>query len=287
MARREVIVSAGVFQTPQLLMLSGVGDAPELAKVGIGTIHHLPGVGRNLHDHPDFVFGYTSDDPDFFGASFASSLRMMQAIAEYERNQRGPISSNFAEGGGFLKSRSDLDAPDLQLHFAVAMVDDHGRKFHWGGGFSCHVAYLRPKSRGSVWLKSTDPLQAPAIDPNFFDDPDDLEAMVTGFFKMTQTLMDAPILKALRKAERTHAPHPYRRRHSQCAPGAQRHGLPPRGDLQDGRQRPNGRGRSDAEGLRARGSSDCRRLDYAHGGGRQHQRSDRHDRRKGGRHHQG
>jgi choline dehydrogenase-like flavoprotein len=188
MARREVIVSAGVFQTPQLLMLSGVGDAPELAKVGIGTIHHLPGVGRNLHDHPDFVFGYTSDDPNFFGASFASSLRMMQAIAEYERNQRGPISSNFAEGGGFLKSRSDLDAPDLQLHFAVAMVDDHGRKFHWGGGFSCHVAYLRPKSRGSVWLKSTDPLQAPAIDPNFFDDPDDLEAMVTGF-KMTQTLM--------------------------------------------------------------------------------------------------
>jgi choline dehydrogenase-like flavoprotein len=200
MARREVILSAGVFQTPQLLMLSGVGDAPELAKVSIDAIHHLPGVGRNLHDHPDFAFGYTSDDPNFFGASFSSLPRMTRAIAEYERNRRGPISSNFAEGGGFLKSRPDLDAPDLQLHFAMAMVDDHGRKFHWRGGFSCHVAHLRPKSRGSVWLKSSDPLQAPAIDPNFFDDPDDLETMVTGF-KMTRTLMDAPILKALRKAD--------------------------------------------------------------------------------------
>jgi choline dehydrogenase-like flavoprotein len=200
LAQREVILSAGVFQTPQLLMLSGVGNARELATLGIKATHDLPGVGRNLHDHPDFVFGYTSDDPNFFGASFVGAPRMIQALHEYHETRQGPIATNFAEGGGFLKSQADLDAPDLQLHFGVAMVDDHGRKFHWGAGFSCHVAYLRPKSRGSVWLKSADPTKAPAIDPNFFDDPDDLEAMVTGF-KLTRTLMDAPILKALRKED--------------------------------------------------------------------------------------
>ena len=148
-ARREVILAAGAFQSPQLLMLSGVGDGAELAKHGIAVVHHLPGVGQNLQDHPDFVFGYASDAPYFFGTSLEGIPRLIRGIGQYRRERRGPITTNFAECGGFLKTRPDLDVPDIQLHFGMAMVDDHGRKRHRGTGFSCHVCLLRPKSRGT------------------------------------------------------------------------------------------------------------------------------------------
>ncbi len=110
------------------------------------------------------------------------------------------MTSNFAECGGFLKTRPDLDVPDIQLHFGMAMVDDHGRKRHWGRGFSCHVCLLRPKSRGSVALGSADPLAAPLIDPNFLGEADDLESMVAGY-KTTRRLMETPALRALQKKE--------------------------------------------------------------------------------------
>src|SRR5580700_3712802 len=199
-ARREVIVSSGAFQTPQLLMLSGVGDSAALAKHGIASVHHLPGVGKNLQDHPDFVFGFSSDAPHFAGLSFGGIARIFKGIAQYRRERRGPMTSNVAECGGFLKTRPDLDVPDIQLHFCMAIVDDHGRKPRWGTGFSCHVCLLRPESRGSVWLQSADPLAAPAIDPNFLGEDSDLDAMVAGF-KMTRRLLDAPALKALQTSD--------------------------------------------------------------------------------------
>jgi choline dehydrogenase-like flavoprotein len=90
--------------------------------------------------------------------------------------------------------------PDIQLHFGMAMVDDHGRKRRWGRGFSCHVCLLRPKSRGSVSLHSADPFAAPAIDPNFLGEVDDLESMVAGY-KTTRRLMETPALRALQKKE--------------------------------------------------------------------------------------
>ena len=199
-ARREVIVSSGAFQTPQLLMLSSVGDSAALAKHGIASTHHLPGVGQNLQDHPDFVFGFTSDAPHFAGLSFGGIARIFKGIAQYRRERRGPMTSNVAECGGFLKTRPDLDVPDIQLHFCMAMVEDHGRKPRWGSGFSCHVCLLRPESRGSVGLQSADPFAAPAIDPNFLGEEADLDAMVAGF-KMTRRLLDAPALKALQTSD--------------------------------------------------------------------------------------
>ena len=199
-ARREVILSSGAFQTPQLLMLSGVGDSAALAKHGIASVHHLPGVGANLQDHPDFVFGFTSDAPHFAGLSYSGIKRIFTGIAQYRRERRGPMTSNIAECGGFLKTRGNLDVPDIQLHFCMAMVADHGRKPRWGTGFSCHVCLLRPASRGSVWLTSTDPLAAPAIDPNFFGDEADIDTMVAGF-KLTRRLLDAPALKALQTSD--------------------------------------------------------------------------------------
>ncbi len=199
-ARREVILAAGAFQTPQLLMLSGIGDSAALAKHGIASVHHLPGVGQNLQDHPDFIFAYLSDSPYFTGMSFSGIAHQLKAIMQYLRERRGPMTSNFAECGGFLKTRPDLDIPDIQLHFGMAVVDDHGRKRRWGRGFSCHVCLLRPKSRGRVALHSADPMQAPLIDPNFLDEADDLEAMVAGY-QTTRRLMEAPALRALQKKD--------------------------------------------------------------------------------------
>ena len=199
-ARREVIVASGAFQTPQLLMLSGVGDSAALARHGIGSVHHLPGVGQNLQDHPDFIFAYMSDAPYFTGMSFSGIAHQLKAIMQYRRERRGPMTSNFAECGGFLKTRPDLDMPDIQLHFGMALVDDHGRKRRWGRGFSCHVCLLRPKSRGSIALASADPLAAPLIDPNFLGEADDLEAMVAGY-KTTRRLMETPALRALQKKD--------------------------------------------------------------------------------------
>ncbi|OMI08770.1 glucose-methanol-choline oxidoreductase [Bradyrhizobium brasilense] len=199
-ARREVLLAAGAFQSPQLLMLSGVGDAAALGKHGLASVHHLPGVGQNLQDHPDFIFGYMSDNPNFAGISLKGMPRLVRAIMQYRRERRGPLTSNFAECGGFLKTRPDLDIPDIQLHFGMAMVDDHGRKRHGGTGFSCHVCLLRPKSRGSVALAGSDPMQAPLIDPNFLGEEADLESMVAGY-KTTRRLMEAPALRALQQKD--------------------------------------------------------------------------------------
>ena len=196
-AGAEVILSAGVFQSPQLLMLSGVGDPVSLAQHGIEVVHAAPAVGRHLHDHPDFVFAYASDAPYMLGFSFAEAPALAAGFAEFEERRTGPLASNVAICGGFLKSRPDLPTPDLQLHFGGAIIDDHGRRQHWGGGFSCHVALLHPKSRGQVSLASRDPFEAPLIDPNFLGEPEDLERMVEAF-KLTRRLMDTPVLRALR-----------------------------------------------------------------------------------------
>lgn len=192
-ARREVVLAAGALQTPQLLMLSGVGPADELTRLGIKVLKHLPGVGKNLQDHPDFIFGYKTRSLDTIGASMLGGMRLLKNIRRYRKERRGALTSNFAEAGGFLKTRPELAVPDIQLHFVVALVDDHARKFHLGHGLSCHVCLLRPHSRGSVTLQSRDPQAPPLIDPAFFQDPRDIEDMVAGF-KLTRRLMQAPAM---------------------------------------------------------------------------------------------
>ena len=199
-ARREVIVSAGAFQSPQLLMLSGIGAAAELQKFGIPVIQDLPGVGKNLQDHPDYVFNYRAKSLDLLGISLGGSLQLIKDILRYRKDRSGMIASNGAEGGGFLKRFPDSPAPDFQLHFVVGMIDSHARKMHLGHGYSCHICLLRPKSIGTVSLASADPAAAPVIDPKFFDHPDDLAAMVDGF-KLTRKIMDAPAFTSIRSGE--------------------------------------------------------------------------------------
>ncbi len=163
--------------------------------------HHLPGVGKNFHDHPDFIFGFSVKEYiGTFGVSVSGSLDMWKQIGRYRKERRGMLASNFAECGGFLKSRPDLNIPNLQLHFVVALVDDHARKFHASHGISCHVCLLNPRSRGTVKLSGKNVNDPLLIDPNFLGDERDLEDLVDGF-KLTQRLLQSPALARLYKQD--------------------------------------------------------------------------------------
>lgn len=196
-AGREVILSAGAFQTPQLLMLSGIGAGAQLQAHGIPVVHDLPGVGLHLHDHPDVV--QVVDAPhlkDLFGLSPTGLVHALRGIAQWRRSRSGMLTTNFAEAGGFIRSDPSEPRPDLQLHFVIGKLVDHGRKTTFGHGYSCHVCVLRPRSRGSVRLASRDPLAAPLIDPNFLGDPDDLARLVRGF-KIMRRILSQPALASL------------------------------------------------------------------------------------------
>ncbi|MBY4598557.1 GMC family oxidoreductase [Ottowia caeni] len=188
-ANQEVLLSAGALQSPQLLMLSGIGPADQLRRHDIGVQLDLPGVGANLHDHPDVVQGW--DVPgahDLFGVSAAGAWRVAKGIGRWRRERRGLLTSNFAEAGGFIRSAESELLSDLQLHFVVGKLVNHGRSAAWGHGFSCHVCVLRPRSRGSLQLASADPLAAPLIDPGFLQDPDDMRRLIAGFRQMRELL---------------------------------------------------------------------------------------------------
>ncbi|MCG9658995.1 GMC family oxidoreductase N-terminal domain-containing protein [Vibrio mediterranei] len=186
---KEVILSAGAFGTPQVLLLSGVGPKQELDKHGIDQVHDLAGVGKNLQDHIDLVHSYrTTAKRDTFGVSLKMASEASKAVPQWFKQRQGKLSSNFAEGIGFLYSDDDVDVPDLEFVFVVAVVDDHARKIHMSHGFSSHVTLLRPKSTGSVTLNSADPYDVPSIDPAFFQDPDDMRVMIKGWKKQYQML---------------------------------------------------------------------------------------------------
>jgi choline dehydrogenase len=181
MARREVIVSSGAFGSPQLLLLSGIGPAAELQAMGIPVAFDLPGVGKNLQDHIDYVQSWRApSDTETFGVSLRGTAKLTAAILEWRKQRSGMLTSNFAESGAFFCSRPGLSVPDLQLHFILGIVDDHARKLHAGHGISCHVNVARPFSRGQVTLASRDPREAPLIDPNFLDDERDLQLLLKG-----------------------------------------------------------------------------------------------------------
>ncbi len=188
-ARREVLLAAGALQSPQLLMLSGIGPGEHLHEVGITVRHDLPGVGRHLHDHIDIIQIFDAPQlKDLFGLSLAGVINAIKGVFEWRRHRRGMLTTNFAEAGGFIRSRPEEERPDLQLHFCIGKLVDHGRKTVFGQGYSCHVCLIRPKSRGSVTLSSADPNAAPLIDPNFLAERDDVERLVRGFKAMRRIL---------------------------------------------------------------------------------------------------
>jgi choline dehydrogenase-like flavoprotein len=189
-ARAEVLVAAGALQSPQLLMLSGIGPASHLREIGIEPLGDLP-VGDNLHDHPDITINRRVANTDLLGFSFIGSIKLLRAIRRWRRERRGVLTSNFAEAGAFIRTLPGLERPDLQLHFVIGMVDNHNRTYHWGHGMSCHATALRPASRGTVRLASRDMRDAPLIDPAFLSDERDLETLVRGF-KWVRKIFEQP-----------------------------------------------------------------------------------------------
>ena len=192
----EVLLCAGAIQSPQLLMLSGIGPHRHLVDKGIATLHHLPGVGQHLHDHPDMV--QVVDVPrakELFGLSLTGCINALKGAVEWRNHRSGLLTTNFAEAGGFIKSQPGEARPDLQLHFVIGKLLNHGRTTTLGHGFSCHVCLLRPLSRGSIQLASKDPMALPLVDPDFLGHRDDMERMVRGFWLMRQILAQ-PALSA-------------------------------------------------------------------------------------------
>jgi len=199
-AAREVVLAAGAFQSPQLLMCSGVGPGEHLRALGLEVVHDSPGVGQNLQDHPDYIVNRKVRTSELMGVSLGGGLRLARELWRYVRERRGMLTTNFAEAGGFVKSEPGLERPDLQLHFVIGMVDNHNRTLHLGHGLSCHVCVLRPKSRGTVRLASRDARDAPLIDPRFLAEPEDLAGLVRGF-KLVRRILDAPALAAFPSTE--------------------------------------------------------------------------------------
>ncbi len=170
----EIILCGGTINSPQLLMLSGIGPADHLRETGIKVRHELAGVGQNLQDHLDICTLISSTSRHTY-----DKLNHTKAGLRYLLTRGGPASSNLAEAGGFVCSGLATDPrPDLQFHFIPALLDDHGRNKQSGRGMTIHACNLRPRSRGEIRLKSGDPATPPAIQPNYLQHHHDLEMML-------------------------------------------------------------------------------------------------------------
>lgn len=203
-AAREVLLCAGALQSPQILMLSGIGPRKHLVENAIACVHDLPGVGQNLHDHIDVVQVMNAPKlTDSFGLSLRGMVHMVKGVLEWRKYRRGMLTTNFAEAGGFVKSDPSQRTPDLQFHFVIGKLVDHGRATVLGHGYSCHVCLLRPLSRGSVTLASKDPFAAPRIDPNFLGVREDMERLSQGV-RLMRALLGQPALAALGGKEMAH-----------------------------------------------------------------------------------
>jgi choline dehydrogenase len=194
-ARREVVLCAGAIQSPQVLLLSGIGDSEHLAAVGVPLRHHLPGVGRNLHDHMASPVHMTMNHTASYGLSWRTIPRNLRVLAQYALFHSGPLSNNVFESAAFIKSSSGLDRPDLQLVLQTAKRPKPAVPFPLGHGFAISPVGLYPRSRGRLTLASADPLVAPRIDPNLLSDPSDIEPLLRGIRLTRQIFASAAFSK--------------------------------------------------------------------------------------------
>ncbi len=196
-ALSEVLLCAGAFGSPKTLMLSGIGPKEHLEEHGIEVVQESPDVGGNLQDHLDVVFDYKVNTKDIIGIGLGTVSQMMSALGQWKKDGTGILSTNYAEGGAFYSAteKTPKDWPDTQLHFVISRVINHGRELKWGYGVSVHSCYLRPESRGTVRLASTDPSEAPLIDPNYLSNEKDVEFMVAGAERARAIMEEAPLAK--------------------------------------------------------------------------------------------
>lgn len=194
-ARREVLLCAGAVQSPQLLMLSGIGDPAELQRHGIAVKQALPGVGGNYHDHLAISILMETRNTLSYGLSFRTAHRALWNGLQYALWRDGPLASNLFESTAFIRSSPEADRPDLQIVFQPARRNRNLFPLPLGHGFAISSVGLYPKSRGRVRLASNDPAAAPRVDANFLGDETDLQ----------------PLLRGLRLARRIFASGPFRR----------------------------------------------------------------------------
>ena len=192
-ATREVILCGGAINSPQLLMLSGIGPAAHLAAMGIEPAHDLPGVGQNLQDHYQVRFVYKCTEAITVNDIMMSPARMAIMGLQYALFRTGPLTASAGQVGIFTKSRPDLEAPDIQFHFIGFSADRPGEGLHKFSGFSQNICQLRPESRGEILLKSPDPLAAPAIHPNYLSAELDRIVLIDGLKLGRQIANQAPI----------------------------------------------------------------------------------------------
>ncbi|HQS70670.1 MAG: choline dehydrogenase [Novosphingobium sp. 17-62-8] len=178
-AGREVLLCAGAFQSPQILQLSGIGDPEKLKAQGIAPVHALKGVGENLQDHLDVTLNWACTQPISLYNEIRG-LRQLKVGLQYMLTGKGTGRQNGLEAGAFLKSRPDLDRPDVQIHFVIAIMQEHAKVQVKRDGFTLHVCQLRPESRGRVGLASADPYADPSILTNFMGTEEDRRVVREG-----------------------------------------------------------------------------------------------------------
>ena len=176
---REAILSGGAVNSPQTLLLSGIGDPAILKRFDIPVVADVKGVGKHLQDHLDASIQYESSQPITL-YSQSNPVNALKTGLSYMLFKRGVATGQGLESGAFLKSRPDLENPDLQFHFIAALMSDHTRKKPDRHGFMAHVCQLRPQSRGYISIKSSDPLVAPIIQPNYLEAEEDRRALREG-----------------------------------------------------------------------------------------------------------
>jgi choline dehydrogenase-like flavoprotein len=199
-AQREIVLCAGAVHSPQLLLLSGIGDRAELGALGIEPRHQLPGVGRNLHDHVASPVHMSTDEPSSYGLSLRALPRDLRQALQYLLLRRGPLANNIFESAAFVKSAPDLDRPDMQLVFQPAKRPGPRFPFPIGHGFAISPVGLYPRSRGRLTLASADPLAAPRIDPQLLSAPEDLRALLRGI-RLIRRIFAAPAFARYRARE--------------------------------------------------------------------------------------
>ncbi|MGH8506895.1 MAG: GMC family oxidoreductase [Stenotrophobium sp.] len=197
---QEIVLCGGTVNTPQTLLLSGIGPREELVKHGIPVRHELPGVGRNLQDHLDATVMIRDRSKRGIGLALSFIPRAIVGLFRYLFRRQGFLASNIAEGGGFAKLTPQSERPEVQFHFLPTYLKDHGRKLVPGYGCTLHVCQLRPKSRGHIGLKSADPMDDPLIFANYLEHQDDLNELVNGV-RLARRIFAAPAFRNIHGGE--------------------------------------------------------------------------------------
>jgi choline dehydrogenase len=199
-AEREVLLAAGAINSPHLLLLSGIGPADEVRAAGVAVTHDLPGVGKNLQDHLNVNIIASVRQPITLDGK-DKGLPALRVALQFALFRNGQGTSNVAEAGAFASSRGEAETPDIQFHFIPALVLDHGRQKLEGHWLTLHACCLRPESRGEIRLNSANPLEAPAIDPNYLASDHDLKVLTAGL-RLGREILGATAFQPYIGAER-------------------------------------------------------------------------------------